>query len=339
MTNQKVAVIGFTASGKTTYTLGMYNFMHDGAGNLNLEELDEIQHGTLFDAWAALINENKWPGLSDNRSQYTFSLQHALVPILNFEWIDYPGSVVLDVHHPLLDDFRKDLSEASCLLVLVNGESFAYEGNPVNQQKIQADTDEEYMSIVDNNLRNNHDLLAISALAKLVSTGRPLPPVSLVITKSDLIEDRWAHCLAPILIKSFKPIFGEDLEDERIVKLSAVTLGNIKEGKVNPVNVEEPISFAVLAVLLDRVRKERQQKQQAAQQLSEMRNSRFARTFQRKKIEQLTKEIEDRNATIQKMIKYATYMFKMFDPEASVYVNYQKTDLRTFFTAALNDSH
>ena len=338
MNNQKVAVLGFTASGKTTYTLGMYNFMLDGVGCFSLKETDKDQHKFLTKVWDDITQHGKWPMLSDDRSEYTFSLRHNLIPILNFSWMDYPGAVVVDVDHDLADLFRKDLTEASCLLVLVNGESFAYAGNPKDHKRIQANDDDEYINTVKRNLRRNSDLRAIMALSDLASQGISLPPVAIVVTKSDLIEDCWAHCLPQILTDSFKPIFGENCPDERIVMLSAVTLGDIENGYVDPVGVEDPIVFAVLSILLRRVQMKKLLKQQAMNQLSDKQKKLFANIFQGRKKEQLKAEIERTDADIQKMIQDAGYLFEMLDIDKPVYINNQKKDLRTFFTDALNDS-
>ena len=336
MEMDKVAVIGFTASGKTTYALGMYNKMSLGVGSFSLREKNEDQDYYLSTLWDNIL-DGEWPHPSDNKSVYNFTLCHNFHPVIGFDWLDYPGAVVVDPSHECREDFRKQLSEASCLLVLINGESFAYDGSPKKMIRIQATDPQEYKHIVHRNLERNKDLKAISALTSLGMDGVVLPPTAIVVTKSDLIEDQWVSYVSEIIKDNFAPIFGKGSADERVVMLSAVTLGNnITAGDVDPVDIEHPIAFAVLSILRRRIQLQRLLREEAQGKLNEAEAGWLHSIFHGDKITRLKKEIGETDASIQKMIKDAHFLLDLFPLEKPIYINDERQDLRSFFANELN---
>ena len=246
--------------------------------------------------------------------------------------------MVVDPSHECREDFKKQLSEASCLLVLVNGESFAYDGKPRDMNKIQTDDPEVYKRIVQKNLNLNKDLKAISALTSLGMEGIVLPPTAIVVTKSDLIADQWVSYVPEIIKRNFAPIFGAGSPDERVVMLSAVTLGNnIVAGDVDPVDIEHPIAFAVLSILRRRIHLQRLLKEEAQGKLNATDKGWLRSIFHGDKISRLKKEIQEKEASIQKMVKDVHYLLDLFPLEKPIYINDVKKDLRSFFTEELAD--
>lgn len=219
----KITVIGFRSSGKTCFLAGMYDIMCNGLENFTIIEHDADQDLYLQEMWEDIrtASHRKWPVPSDEKRAYEFTLCHSFQKIIDFEWLDYPGGALVDPKFGLLKEISDQISKSSCLLLLINGESFVAE----------AENEDEYKQAVCSNLKSNKDLVAIQKLSRLVYEGISLPPIAIVVTKCDLIDDRWVGCTKDIVRTSFSPVFGEDTLDERIVMMSAVTLGDeIEQG-------------------------------------------------------------------------------------------------------------
>lgn len=333
----KITVIGFTSSGKTTYLAGMYSRMTFGVESISLHEPDEDQHDYLTGLWRNIL-QGEWPVPSDDKRFYKFNLRHCLLPVMDFEWLDYPGAALVDASYGLREEIRSQLAESSCLLLLINGESFAYQGNPERKQRITAANPQAYTRIVHNNLMINRDLDAIHQLTQISTTGTVLPPIAIVVTKCDLIEDQWIPYVSQILTSSFAPVFGKGLTgQQRIVMLSAVTLGNDIEqgGFADPVDIELPIAFAVLSILRNRIML--RQLDQAKNQKEYQQKDTFLRNiFTPGMLERLKKENKKLGDEIEKMSRDAVHLLELFDPEKPIYINGEPMELRKFFLDALN---
>ena len=331
---EKVTVIGFKNAGKTCYLAGMYDFMSYGAKNFSLVEKDSDQDWYLQKLWENISNgaSREWPVPSDEKRVYTFSLQHNFQKVMEFEWLDYPGAALVDPGYGLIDELTGQISESACLLILVNGESFAFDGDPNNQIRIQAESDSAYKQIVAKNLKRNRDLEAIRQLSKLGSKGITLPPIGIVVTKSDLIEDQWIPYVQDIIIHHFSPIFGENSQDEHIVMLSAVTLGDDIQfgGDAEPVDIELPIAFAVLSILRKYVTAKRVLKAQNNNTLSQ-KDTLWCNLFNQKQLEDLRKAVAALDAEIGKMSQDAICLLDLFAEGKPIYINAQKQNFRKFF--------
>ena len=114
----KITVIGYTGSGKTSYLAGMYNYMSIGVGNLTLYECAD--HDWYLRKMWEDIRVGTWPVPSDDKNSYTFSLQRNFLRVMDFEWLDYPGAALVDPNYGLVADISNHISESACLLLLIN---------------------------------------------------------------------------------------------------------------------------------------------------------------------------------------------------------------------------
>ena len=324
----KVTVIGFKASGKTCYLAGMYDTMSYGIKNFSLIESDADQDYYLQTLWKNISDGDKrnWPALTDDKRSYSFALCHSFDKIIEFEWLDYPGAALLDPGYGLIDEIKNQLVQSSCLLLLVNGESFA----------VEADNVSEYKKKVRQNLKRNHDLVAIQKLSQIGRDGVTLPPIAIIVSKSDLIEDKWIDYIGEIIRENFEAVYGENGEDRRIVMVTAVTLGEDIEngGDADPENIEQPIAYAVLSILCKYVEQARLIKNNNNQVL-EKKDTIWGRIINPKKLEELRNNIDVMDRVISKFSRDAIRLLELFEDDKCLYVNGVKKPLRKYFQDSL----
>lgn len=320
----KVTVIGFKASGKTCYLAGMYDTMSYGIKNFSLIESDSDQDYYLQTLWENISDGNKrnWPVPNDEKRSYSFVLCHSFDKIIEFEWLDYPGGALVDPGYGLIDEIKNQLAQSSCLLLLVNGQSFA----------VEADSVSEYKKKVRQNLKRNGDLVAIQKLSQIGSEGVTLPPIAIIVSKSDLIKDQWIDYIGEIIRENFEAVYGENGEDRRIVMVTAVTLGEDVEngGDADPENIEQPIAYAVLSMLCKYVEQARLIKSNN-KQILEKKDTIWRRIINPKKLEELRNNIEVMDKVISKFSKDAIRLLELFEENKCLYVNGVKKPLRKYF--------
>lgn len=330
----KISVIGFTSSGKTSYLVGMYNALCNGISGFSVVENDMDVDLYLDKVWKNLCENGEFPFPSDSKETYHFSLLQSQKKIRTFEWLDYPGSVLSD-GGDMLRDLSEQLAESSCLLLLVNGASFAFQGDPDNQERIQAASVTDYKQIVSNNLRNNKDLQAIRQLNRLGAQGVELPPIVIVLTKSDLIEDKWALYAKDILRDNFSVIFGAPgVTTDRIVMITHTSLGDLdpQNGfRVDPINVELPIAFGVLSILRDDVIKYKLLHANNQTQINTHQKNKFTRWLNSDTLNALKKENDKCMADIKAASKDIFKLLDLFDDDKNIYINNVEKNLKVFF--------
>lgn len=297
-------------------------------------ERDSDQDFYLQTLWENISSGEgrNWPVPNNEKRTYSFALCHSFDKVMEFEWLDYPGGALVDSGYGLIDEIKSQLAESSCLLVLINGESFAYEGKPEFKKKIQAVTREEYCETVKKNLKRNKDLIAVKKLSEIAKENKMLPPIALVVTKSDLIEDQWINCVGDIIRDSFENIFGENGEDKRWVMVTAVTLGaGIENGEdADPEDIEQPIAYAVLSMLCGYIEKAKMIKGSNDQTMKDN-STPFKKLINRKKLEELRQESAKIEAVIGKLSRDAIRLMELFPEDKPIYINGMKHNLRNFF--------
>lgn len=347
----KITVIGFTSSGKTSYLAGMYGTLSYGQKRFTLKEKSSEMDLYFQKLWDNIRLKGEFPGPSDKKEAFTFSLLRNIEKIREFEWLDYPGRILVETGESL-NELGKQLSESVCLFLLVNGESFAFNGNPEDKIPIQATTAQEYMNIVAQNLMNNHDLQAIKQLSALGSQGIDLPPIAIVLTKSDLIEDKWfdfpvvslqdnsekkeerVNLVQDILHKEFISIFGApNNKNERIVMVTDISLGYNHQGRfiADPMNVELPIAFGVLSILRQDVIKNKQIIVQNQNRMNELQKNWFSKWLYSDVLDKLREDSDNRAKYINEASVDIINILELFENDKPIYINDIPIKLKDFF--------
>ena len=338
MAMNKITVIGFTGSGKTTYLVGMYDTMSYGVKNFSLLAKDTDDDFYFHQMWQNIRSgaDRSWPAPSDEKRTYNFSLCYCLEKICDgdFEWIDYPGAAVIDPKYQLLDEIQRQIASSSCLLVLVNGDSFAFTGNrrSGNLRPIQANNGEDYKRIVASNLKNNGDLMTIRRLHQMAREGIVIPPVAIVITKRDLIPTEYIEYISEIILENFSLIFGEGIQIHRPVIICAVTLGEgIEDGEdADPDDIEQPIVYAVLSTLCQRIQRIRSEVSTEQGNLSQ-KDTFWRRIINPQELARIRANISAYKSEISRYSEDAIRLLGVFESGKVIYVNKAQKDIREYF--------
>lgn len=256
----KITMLGDTGSGKTCYLVGMFAYLQLGLGALTLsaENLDDaLRLNSLWDRLTGVEGEDRWPPPNDkaNTQEYRFSLNYALRPVMQFEWLDYRGGALVD--YPNVEDTAKlqqALAASSCVFMCVPGTYLRQTLTASRAREARIQMMLQHLTAAANSLGNN---------------GHALPAVAIVVTMHDLCCERNEDDILADLRERFEPLFVPGSEWRVLV--TKVSLGdqladNPDAGEIEPYNLEVPVVFAIWAKLLDDVREleERHQRYRAA---------------------------------------------------------------------------
>lgn len=331
----KITVIGFTGSGKTTYLVGAYNFMSMGAGSIDysLVSLNGNDNAFFLQTWNQISSgDNRvWPSTTPNPRKYSFALQRNLMPIRNseFEWMDYPGSALVQANSPDLPKIQQSIDESSCLLLIVSGRSFAFTKKNGKEVPVEASDSDACKGIVASNLANNKDILAINTLSHMAQRGIKIPPVAIVVTMRDLIDSVWRNSIGEIIYENFRLLFNSGVP----VFVTSVTLGEeiARGGNASPEGVEKPLAYALLSMFGKRIKDSRKRISDNKSSL-EAKNTFFNRLFSAATLDSLKGKIRDDEQEIEYLSDNARDMLKFFDNDSIFYVNGEKTKLIEYFS-------
>lgn len=244
----KITMLGDSGSGKTCYMVGMFAHLQLGLGALTLsaEDLDDaLRLNRLWDQMTRVEGENRWPPLTEKSATHTyrFSLNYALDPIMQFDWLDYRGGALID--SPLQEDvanLEQTLADSSCVLLCVPGECLDKPLTITSARDARIQMMLQHLTKAAKNIKEN---------------GRSLPAVVIIVTKHDLCCARDEDDVLEDIRKFFQPLFISG-SDWRVlvtkVSLGAKLATNPDAGEIDPYNLEVPVVFAICAKLLDDAR-------------------------------------------------------------------------------------
>ena len=98
MADTRFTALGMSYSGKTCFLSGMYYKMTGGMKGYTLSADDDIDTSlrVMFDKMRdEHLGQKRFPYATDQPNEYSFWLRYEHERILSFDWIDYPGGVLL----------------------------------------------------------------------------------------------------------------------------------------------------------------------------------------------------------------------------------------------------
>lgn len=257
----KIAMLGTTGAGKTSYLLGMYAVMQTGVQGFTLAAKDMDSDLDLTERWEKLISsegEDRWPTPNAAAMEYYgFDFSYGFRPLMGFEWLDYRGLALSDRSTEQdVSALAQYLGKSECLFLCISGEYLVGEITPRTVREIKSD-------------RMNQFIQQYVSANKNPSPQKPFP-VSIIITKYDLCHHRDRGEIIADVKKLFQALFTPD--SGWLVMICPVSLGrdlcdDLDGGKIVPVNAHLPVVFAVYTQLRAYGLKLKSQKDQLVQNI------------------------------------------------------------------------
>ena len=244
MEETKFTILGESLSGKTCYLLAMYSAMSEGINGYSIVAKDDRLDTELLESFEKLDDDSilneRFPGATDQTVTYLFNLNYAHKPIMPFKWIDYPARIMRDKTDEDYPKVAQNIRESSTLFICVDGELLVGDNTA---RKIK-------------NVKRKCSMTINRYFGKYFETGGKLPPVGIILTKSDLfMHDTSEEEIREILQEAFSPLF---VAKNIRIGVIPVTLGeNISDddysGEVDPVNIHLPIFMGIFFALNEKI--------------------------------------------------------------------------------------
>ena len=249
--NLTVTTLGVTASGRSTFLLGMYNILSAGVHGYFVSAEDQDQDVDLRDAWDLLMDEGRLPAATAVAlsSHYRFVFGHGFTPLVTIDWMDYRGgapgrSGVADVIELQARLGRTD----SIYLVLDAGSLALWLDDPSKDVMVQ-----KKLRVMD------MSSLVLQAVINRQKNGMPLPSLVVLITKSDLLRgpDRSVgQALAKVVegLSELLPIVWADGVTTFVCPVKVGDFGTNPTGvvdvsTVDPIGLHRPMVFSLMYYL------------------------------------------------------------------------------------------
>ncbi len=239
----KIAMLGTTGAGKTSYLLAMYAVMQTGVKGFTLSAKDMDMDLDLIEKWEQLIDveaEDRWPLPNAAAIEhYSFNFSYGFRPIMSFDWLDYRGLALSDRSSEQdVQALCNYLADSSCLFLCVSGEHLQDKITPAIVRQIKSDRMNQFIQQIISNYRKP-------------TPERPFPVV-ILITKYDLCHHREKQAVIEDIKRIFQALFTPN--SGWLVMICPVSLGkelcqDIDRGTIVPVNVHLPIVFAIYSQL------------------------------------------------------------------------------------------
>ncbi len=340
----KVTVIGFTGSGKTTYLTGMYIRMSMGVKNFSLLCKDRNMDLYLENLWEKICEGSK-PDPNNRSECYDFHIAHNFKPVCDFKWLDYPGGILADPEHQDRDKLEESIKDSDCLLLIVDGELLAdiqdSDANKygTNIEKLltgnsdtgyEEDEEEDKISLIQNVLNSSRGIREeLKMFTQLSSEGFTLPPIGIVLTKCDLLGKEYQDAVRLAIRNSFPGLFDEP---DRIVLLMSVSLGYFTETgfEPRPFCVEQPIAFAVLTILLKYIAALKMEKDKNNKLISEH-SGIISSLVNSGKVNKARENVKELGEAVDKWAKDAFGLIDLFSDKKTIYVGGIEKKLREYY--------
>lgn len=241
----KITIVGVSGSGKTCYMIGMFTKMMQGFNGFSLtpdRDFPKFLRWSKRLADKSLSFQERFPALSDQVENYSFSLKYNFKEIDKIDWIDYPGGILsLDETNSDNIKFFENLKDTDCLFLCIDGAAFIEDDVASN------------ISVEKGGFETNY------VLERAASINEELPNTCIIITKYDKVPEskRNNKYLTDVVTEVFPNLFNKnDNGYNRIVTICPVTLGKEIEmpgGKLEPKQIEKPIAFATYFMQLYRL--------------------------------------------------------------------------------------
>jgi GTP-binding protein EngB required for normal cell division len=192
---KQLSIIGLSNAGKTCYIYAMAKTMIKGYNGLNAIAIDDDLRDKLSMGWRLIRREMKWPEgtANDKVTECHFDCSLNLRPIMDFYWKDFRGGSLTSMNE-IDTKFRKEfndyLQSSDGLLLFVPADTIQ---DILHDTEDAEDLEEDLEVLTQLFLRNKNKLSQI--------------PVTIVITKSDLLSSTEKEYAYKIVENIYSPLF------------------------------------------------------------------------------------------------------------------------------------
>ncbi len=192
---KQLSIIGLSKAGKTCYIYAMAKSMLKGYDGINIIALDDDLRDQLNDGWRQIRRGMHWPDGTDHVTTCEFDCSLNLHPIMEFCWTDFKGGTLTsmnEIDKKYKKEFQEYLGDSDGLLLFVPAD---------NIQDILRKTDDAEDILDDLDVLNELFMNPQnrSTLARI--------PVTVVVTKADLLTVQEKPYVYEIVQMLFKPLF------------------------------------------------------------------------------------------------------------------------------------
>ena len=263
-THHLFTTLGLSGSGKTCFMAGMYYKMSAGADGYTLKTGDDeaLKLTSYYEKMRDRSGTERFPETTNQSSHYTFELQYMYKPIETFQWVDYTGGLLRNKNSGDAEEYQKlktAIANSEVLYIFVDGGLFLED-----DELVSASNDKEKTEILVDVIQESCARSINHFLSEYAAENQKLPPIAIVITKSDLAyqaigksnKTEAYHIICNAVKKAFTPLFSmpENMDSElgfsTVVGIIPVTLGknisvNNNSGKLRPLNMHLPIYVGI----------------------------------------------------------------------------------------------
>lgn len=190
---KQLSVIGLSNAGKTCYLYAMAKTMIKGYDGINAIALDDDLRDQLAMGWRQIRRENRWPSGTDKVTLCDFDCSLNLRPIMDFTWNDFKGGTLTsmnEIDKNFKSEFNQYLQNSDGLILFVPADVL---------QDILHGTDDAYDL--------EEDLEVLTGLFIANKTKLSKIPITIAITKSDILDDAEKPYAYEIVKNIFEPLF------------------------------------------------------------------------------------------------------------------------------------
>ena len=263
-THHLFTTLGLSGSGKTCFMAGMYYKMSAGADGYTLKTGDDeaLKLTSYYEKMRDRSGTERFPETTNQSSHYTFELQYMYKTIETFQWVDYTGGLLRNKNSSDAEEYQKlktAIANSEVLYIFVDGSLFLED-----DELVSASNDKEKTEILVDVIQESCARSINHFLSEYAVENQKLPPIAIVITKSDLAyqaigkKDKTEayYIICNAVKKAFTPLFStpENMDSElgfsTVVGIIPVTLGknisvNNNSGKLRPLNMHLPIYVGI----------------------------------------------------------------------------------------------
>ena len=208
---------------------------------------------------------DRFPGGTNQSTEYGFELQYGYKTIERFKWVDYAGGTLKSKNTVDAEEYSKlkeDISDSEVLYIFVDGGLFQ------DEEVADASGDKEKTEILVDIVKDECSNEINHFISEYTNERNNLPPIMIVVTKYDLVgkalgkatNEETLKILNDVIKKAFNPLFpnpsaySSDEGYTRMVGVIPVSLGyKISEddykGKLRPINMHLPAYIGIWFML------------------------------------------------------------------------------------------